>query len=129
LIQKTCGAFNDLTLNFLKTVLAHNRISFLPDIIDKYEKLYQISHNFFIIHLTVSQAPSRSELDAVKTALAAAMNNKDVILKIKVDSSILGGAVIRYDDKIIDNSIRNRLLQAIEIIMSRGKNRGKIYET
>ncbi|MGA2916238.1 MAG: ATP synthase F1 subunit delta [Sedimentisphaerales bacterium] len=129
LIQKICAGFENLTLNFLKTVLAHNRISLLPYIIEKYEKLYQDSLNFFNIQLTVSQALGRSELEAVKTALAAAMNNKDITLEVKVDSSILGGAVIRYNDKVIDNSIRNRLHQAVETIMTRGKNRGKIYET
>ncbi len=129
LIQKTCGTFNNLTLNFLMAVLAHKRTPVLPDIIEKYEKLYRSSHNYCDIYLTVSQALVRSELEAVKTALAAVMSSDKITLKVTVDSSILGGAVIRYSDKVIDNSIRNRLLRAIDTIMTRGKNRGKIYET
>lgn len=124
LIQKTCAGFDNLTLNFLQTVLAHNRMSLLSDIIEKYEKLYQDSHNFFNIQITVSKALGSSELETVKSALAAAVNNNDITLEVKIDSSILGGAVLRYNDKVIDNSIRNRLHHAVETIMTRGKNRG-----
>ena len=129
LIQKVCGTFDNLTLNFLTAVMAHNRISILPYIIEKYEKLYQDSRNLRNIHITVAQSLAGKELETVKAALAAAMKNNDITLKVTVDSSIIGGAVIRYDDKIIDNSIRNRLRPAIETIMTRGKNHGKIYET
>jgi F-type H+-transporting ATPase subunit delta len=128
LLQKICGNFNVLTLNFLMVAASHNRISALPSIIKDYEKLYQDYHNYCDIHATVSQALTSSELEALKTSLAAAMNNDKIILETAVDPSIIGGIIIRYSDKVIDNSVRNRLHRAVDTLMTQGKYQEKAYE-
>jgi F0F1-type ATP synthase delta subunit len=46
-------------------------------------------------------------------------------LEFNVEPSILGGTIIRYEGKMIDNSIRTRLHQAVNTIISRGRNSGK----
>lgn len=129
LFEKISPGFDSLTVNFLKTVLAHNRISLLPFIIEKYEKMYRGSQNLFDVQITFAKPVGTDELQLVKNEIKTAMGGKDINLSVKIDSSILGGTIIRYEDKVIDNSIRNRLRQALETTISRSRNRGKIYET
>jgi F-type H+-transporting ATPase subunit delta len=130
LIKKVLGSsLNDLTYNFLMVVISHNRISSLPYIIAKYEKLYQSYHNYRNVHVTVSQPLGPKENEDLKTALSAAMNNDKILLDTTVKPSIIGGIIIRYNDNIIDNSVSSRLCHAIDTIMTRCENRGKVYET
>jgi F-type H+-transporting ATPase subunit delta len=130
LIKKSFGSsLNNLTFDFLMVVLFHNRITFLPYIIAKYEKLYQNYHDYRKIRVTVSQPLSPEGNEDLKTALSTAMNNDRILLDTTVEPSIIGGIIIRYDDKIIDNSVSGRLKRAVDTIMTRCKNRGKVYET
>ena len=128
LFRQTCANFTDLTMNFIMVAISHNRLSFLPSIIQRYEKLYLGHYNYCRISVTVSQAVSEDETAAIKASLASAINNDKIILEMTVDPSIIGGAVIRYDDKVIDNSIKNRLHNAIDQIMTVGIFQGKSYE-
>lgn len=130
LIEKACGSsLNNLTFNFLMVVISHNRISSLPYIIAKYEKLYQTYHNYCNIRVMVSQPLSPKENEDLKTALSVAMNNDKILLDITVKPLIIGGIIINYSDKVIDNSVSGRLRRAIDTIMTRCKNQGKVYET
>ena len=43
------------------------------------------------------------------TESLSAMLNKDVVLEVQEDPSIIGGAMVRAGDQIIDGSVRTRL--------------------
>lgn len=130
LIEKSFGSsFNNLTSDFLITVASHNRMTFLPYIIAKYEKLYQNYYNYCKIRVTVSQPLSPEGQEDLKTGLSAAMNNDKILLDTTVEPSIIGGIIIRYGDVVVDNSVSSRLKRAVETIITRCKNRGKVYET
>jgi F-type H+-transporting ATPase subunit delta len=130
LIEKSCGSsLNNLTSDFLMVVISHNRITFLPYIIAKYEKLYQNYHNYCNIRVTVSQPLSPEGKEDLKTVLSVAMNNDSILLDTTVEPSIIGGIIIHYGDMVIDNSVSGRLKRAVDTIITRCKNRGKVYET
>lgn len=130
LIEKSCGSsLNNLTSDFLMVVISHNRITFLPYIIAKYEKMYQNYHNYCNIRVTVSQPLSPEGNEYLKTVLSVAMNNDRILLDATVEPSIIGGIIIRYGDIVIDNSVSSRLKRAVDTIITRCKNRGKVYET
>lgn len=115
------GQLNNLTFNFLMVVVFHKRIPFLQYIIEKYKKLYHDFRNYLDVEITVSQALSRDNIEAVRTALSAAMNSDKIILDITVVPSIMGGTIIRYNNMVVDNSIRHRMHRAVDAITSRSK--------
>jgi len=131
LVEKSFGnSLNNLTSDFLMVVISHNRITFLPYIIAKYEKLYQNYHNYCNIRVTVSQPLSPEGNEDLKTALSVAMKNDKILLDTTVEPSIVGGIIINYNgDMVIDNSVSGRLKRAVDTIITRCKNRGKVYET
>jgi F-type H+-transporting ATPase subunit delta len=120
------GKLNDLTIDFLRVVIRHDRMVFLPQIINRFNEIWEAHHGYKIVQVTVSQAMNSQETEMLSADMARAMNNK-VKLQIGVNPSIMGGVIIRFGDRVIDNSIRGRLRRAVNTIMSRQKA-GKIDE-
>jgi len=114
------GKLNELTLNFLLTVDKHNRMIFLPQIIDKFGDIWDAHHGISIVELTLHEDLSVDELRDASAAITKAMGKK-VVLKSSVKSAIMGGAVIRFGDSVIDNSIKARLHRAVRTIIDRCK--------
>jgi F-type H+-transporting ATPase subunit delta len=120
------GKLSDLTIDFLRVVIRHNRMVFLPQIINRFNEIWEAHHGYKIVQVTVSQVLNSQETEMLSADMARAMNNK-VKLQIGVNPSIMGGVIIRFGDRVIDNSIRSRLRRAVNTIMSRQKA-GKIDE-
>jgi F-type H+-transporting ATPase subunit delta len=119
------GKVCELTSNFLFIAGEHNRLAALPNIIKKYNRLYRLSKGHKDIWMTISHAIDQQEKDAIKESLAAALKSENITLEFNVEPEILGGTIIRYEGKMIDNSIRSRLHRAVDTIISQGRNTGK----
>ncbi len=117
------GRLNELTFNFLFTVDKHNRTMFLPQIIARFNEIWEAHHGFSVVELTLFDDLKEDELKNASEAIANAMQKK-VILKLNVKPSIMGGAVIKYGDSLIDNSIKARLHRAVRTVMDKCKELG-----
>jgi F-type H+-transporting ATPase subunit delta len=127
MVQKILsGKLCDLTVDFLMVVIRHNRMMFLPQIIARFNELWEAHHGYKIVQVTVSQMLNSQEAEKLSADIAHAINNK-AKLQMGVNPSIMGGIIIRFGDRVIDNSIRSRLRRAVNVIMSRQKA-GKIDE-
>jgi F-type H+-transporting ATPase subunit delta len=94
--------------NLLKLLLENGRIAVLPEIAEHFEALKAEVEN--TIDVTVTSA---TELDeGQKRAIAEALKKRlgrEVRLEAGLDKSLIGGAVIRAGDVVIDGSLRSRL--------------------
>ncbi|MDZ7694409.1 MAG: ATP synthase F1 subunit delta [Balneolaceae bacterium] len=72
-----------------------------------------------IIEIEVSSATelSDNQLDSLRTALEA-KTGKEVKLKVKQDQSLRGGIAVRIEDTVIDGTIKHKLEQLSESLMS-----------
>ncbi len=127
-VQKVLsGKLNDLTIDFLRVVIWHDRMVFLPQIINRFNELWEAHHGYKIVQVTVSQDLDSQEAEKLSADIAHAIKNK-AKLQIGVNPSIMGGIIIRFGDRIIDNSIRSRLRRAVNTIVSWHKRQEKINE-
>ena len=114
------GKVNELTMNFIMTVIRHHRIMYLRRIVERYIELWLARNGYSIVEMTIS-----SEIDSYKLAYfsqkIAESINKKVKLEVRVNPYIMGGAIIRYGDKVIDNSVRGRLNNAVNQILKNRK--------
>jgi F-type H+-transporting ATPase subunit delta len=110
------GKVSELMLNFLLEVENHNRTMYLPQMTAKFAELWNAHHGISIVELTFHENLNPDELANVTQAISGAMG-KQVQLKLNVKPDIMGGAVIRYGESVIDNSIKNRLYRAVHTIM------------
>jgi len=118
------GKLGELSMDFLMVVIRHNRMAFLPQIAAHYDGFWQTYHNYCPVKVTVSKPLSESEVERISADIASATNKK-VKLELAVDPSIIGGITIRYGDKMVDNTVRSRLRQAVKTIIEQGRRRGK----
>ena len=94
--------------NFVRLLAENKRLEVLGEITEQYAVLRAQFENELDVEVTSAVAMS----DAQKTTMAASLKKRfkrDVRMTNSVDASLLGGAVIRTGDQIIDGSIKGRL--------------------
>jgi F-type H+-transporting ATPase subunit delta len=116
------GKISDLAMNFLMVVIKHNRTAYLPQIIAKYHNLWETRQGYCSVEVTVAKVMTPDEVGKLSADIASAINRK-IQLELSVNPYVIGGAIIRYDDKVIDNTVQSRLQKAVETIIRRGKTR------
>jgi F-type H+-transporting ATPase subunit delta len=94
--------------NFLKVLTANRRLFAVADVIRAFNALVAKFRGEATADVTVAEALSDKNLDALKTSLKA-VTGKDVILNVKVDPSIIGGLVLKLGSRMIDSSLRTKL--------------------
>lgn len=102
------GAAGKSGSSFLKLLAERGRLSVLPAIRDQFEALRAEADNRVDVELITA-----IELDeGQKRRFADAMHKRlgrDVVIHARTDASILGGAVVRAGDLVIDGSVKGRL--------------------
>lgn len=102
------GRASQLVVNFLGLLNSKNRLRLLEEIIAAYAHLLDAKLGQIHATLTVATALSPADLAEVQSRVSKALG-KSATLEQKVDDSIIGGLVLRVEDKIIDASVRQQL--------------------
>jgi F-type H+-transporting ATPase subunit delta len=89
---------------------------YLAQMIDEFGEIWDAHHGISIVELTLHENINPDELASITQAISNAMG-KQVQLKLKVKPGIMGGAVIRYGESVIDNSIKSRLHRAVHAVI------------
>lgn len=94
--------------NFVKLLLDNDRIDVLPEIAEHFEALKDAIENSIDVTVTSAAALSDKDRQQYIAALEKRFGRK-VELATRIDESLIGGAVIRAGDVVIDGSLRARL--------------------
>ena len=103
--------------NLMAVLIDHRRVQFLGRIIEQLEKELDARLGFAEAHIT----SARELADAEKRALEAQIEKitgKKVRARFGLDSSLLGGAVVRVGSTIYDGSVKGQLERIREAISS-----------
>ena len=93
----------------LLALLAENgRLAVLPEIAAQFDALKMNAENKVKATLTSAVAVDKGVADQVARSLEKRLG-RTVDLTLAVDPSLIGGAVIRAEDMVIDGSVRTRL--------------------
>ncbi len=113
LISKT--ACSELVGNFLLLLVDKNRVAFLGQIVQTYEKLADEFSGVIRPVITTAFALDNSQLVAIQSALEK-KSGKKVVPQMIVDPSLLGGVVTQIGDIAYDNSVKTQLKQIKDIL-------------
>ena len=102
------GALDEPRRNFLLTLAHNRRLGLLPEIAAQFEVLRAEVENVADVSITSAIPMSESQQQRMSTALKARLK-RDVRLHCSVDPSLIGGAIVRSGDFVIDGSLRARL--------------------
>jgi F-type H+-transporting ATPase subunit delta len=109
LIDRTfAGRASHTLVNFLGLLNSKGRIGVLGEIIDAYDDLLEGQLGNVEVDVTVSQKLSAEQLERVRQKVSTAIGRNAVVHQY-VDESIIGGLVLRVQDKLIDASVKHQL--------------------
>ncbi len=94
----------------LAVLAANHRLNLLPEIAGLYEKMRSEYERVLDVTLTSAVELSAEQRERFAAALRKRFE-RDVRLHTEIDSSLLGGAVLRADDLMIDGSVQAGLAQ------------------
>ena len=96
--------------NFLAYLKEHRLVVMVPDILAELETLYFTEKGIVRTSIFSKDKLSQAVVNNI-IALVKKKTNQQVEIKEKTDQTLLGGAVIRYADKVIDLSLKNQLIK------------------
>lgn len=104
-----CGdKLNDQGKNLVKVLLENRRLAILPEIAEQYEVLRAEAEKTIeaevISAFEVSDAQKQDIISKLKARLG-----REVSLTCRVDESLIGGAIIRAGDLVIDGSTQGQI--------------------
>jgi len=106
------GKVSPMTSKFLSVVLNKGRENYLRDMttefIFQYKKLKHVSS----VTLTTAEPLGQAAVDSILAKINQSKTTDDNIeLVVKVDPTLIGGFILRYDDKLYDTSVKHKLEQ------------------
>jgi len=94
--------------NFVRLLAENDRLGALPEISAQFDELKTEAENKIRVTL-VAATPVDDALASKVTSALREKFGRDVELSLEVDEGLLGGAVIRAKDMVIDGSVQTRL--------------------
>lgn len=102
------GQINDKIINFLKVLINKKRFNELNNIIQAYSDELDKINNIKRVEVISAVELSNEQMQKLTEKLQNKLK-KNVIITRSLDRDIIGGLVIKIDDDVIDNSLKNKL--------------------
>ena len=108
LIVQVSDGLDDDSRSLLKLLADNDRLFALPDMQQQFEQLRREAEGEVEAHIVSAYALTDDQSNRIVEALGKRLERK-VRITSEVDPELIGGAIIRAGDLVIDGSIRGRL--------------------
>ena len=115
LISLLQDVLDESGINFVKIIGENNRFEVLPKIYEEYLRLRANHEKILDATLISARSFSDSEIKTLKDKLASVYNSK-INLSLKIDETLIGGAVLKIGDKVIDASVKTSLVNLLSTL-------------
>ena len=110
LLDKTLKSqLNTETFKFLSVLVERNRINLLQSVISCYLNLVYELASIKMIEVSTAFAFTNLQKNTLIKKLKELTNAREIRLVINVDSSLIGGFLIKTNSKVIDFTVKNQL--------------------
>lgn len=94
--------------NFVATLAQNRRLVYLPEISTLFDEMKDEAEGFIDVTVTSAAPLANGQLETLSAALQRKLK-RQVRLQCATDPTLIGGAVLRAGDLVIDGSLRARL--------------------
>ncbi|SEA17659.1 F-type H+-transporting ATPase subunit delta [Thiothrix caldifontis] len=101
-------ALDEQGRNLLKALAEHDRFVLLPEISTIFEQMKAEAEGAIEAEIISAQEMSDDQQQTIAAALQKRLG-REIKLVTKVDPTLMGGAIVRAGDLVIDGSIQSRL--------------------
>lgn len=109
------GELDDRARRFVRVLAEYQRLALLPEIARQFEARKAAAEN--VLDVEVAAAVELTEQQQADYAAALARRfGREVSLSVTVDETLIGGALVRAGDTVIDGSVRGRLARLVEAL-------------
>ena len=109
LVFEVCGdGLSDLGRNLVKVLVQAGRLQYASSVKDQYEQMRAAAEGKVEVEVVTAYSLDDQQQAGIAATISERLG-KQVNIKTSVDETLIGGAVIRAGDSIIDASLRGRL--------------------
>jgi F-type H+-transporting ATPase subunit delta len=94
--------------NFSAYLSQHRLLPMIPNILGQLENIHFLKEGIIATKITSREELAQAEIKKISD-LIKAKTKKEVVVKTEIDKELIGGVVVKYNDKIIDMSIKHQL--------------------
>ncbi len=117
-LAELCGdELDDRGKKFLQALADNDRLLLLGEIRAQFEALKAEEEKSLDVEVISAYELSDAQSSALKVALNKKFE-KEISIESRVDSGLIGGAIIRAGDVVIDGSVRGKLTKLAETLVS-----------
>ena len=117
-VIEICGdALSATGQNFIAILSENRRLQLLPQISHQFDIMKANREKAVEVDVVAAHEMGADQQQQLSDALSAKLERK-VNMQVSLDKNLLGGAVIRAGDTVIDGSIRGRLTKLAESLNS-----------
>ncbi|MCH8567816.1 MAG: ATP synthase F1 subunit delta [Balneolales bacterium] len=102
------------TWALIDVLIVKARFELLPGIAQAFIDSYRKHSGIIVVHVYFAEKPDAKQLDMVQSTLEK-KTGKKVIIEQHLKPELLGGAVIKIDDTVIDGSVKHKLEQVEDL--------------
>lgn len=102
--------------NFLALIAENKKLSIMPEIAKQFESIRNIHNNIRVADVTLAYATDKNILDSLKASLERKFGCT-IDMHINIDPAIVGGAVVKVGDIVIDSSVSGHLEKLKSILL------------
>lgn len=117
IVDQLNGKVDQKILNFLKLIAEKNKLLIIPQVKDLFEEFKNLASGNKKAVVILAYEADKALLKELKEKLAKRFDCT-IDMDVKIDSKILGGAIVRVGDTVIDNSVSGRLDKMKNILLS-----------
>ena len=102
---------------FLKLLARKNRVNILDQIAEGYIQAYRKYAGIIEVEVSVARELEKDQQEALHQKLED-ITSKEVLLNVTIDESLRGGMAVRIDDTVIDGTVKHKLQELEERLLS-----------
>lgn len=106
----------DLVVQFVGTIAKNGRLFAIKEIISAFNKEVEIKRGKVSAEVVSAIPLDEKRIAQIHKSILSISGAKDVSLKMRVDSSLIGGLVIRIGSRMFDTSLKTKL-KRLEVAM------------
>jgi F-type H+-transporting ATPase subunit delta len=99
---------NEYIKNFILVLNHYGRLSLLPEIAELFEETKSEYEKMSHVFVTSAFPMENSMQEKLKKSLEIRLQ-REVVMNFELDKNLLGGAIIRAGDWVVDGSVRSKL--------------------
>jgi F-type H+-transporting ATPase subunit delta len=108
-VLEKAGA-NELTRRFVGTIAQNRRLAVLAEINKAYLSLLAEKRGEVLAEVVAAQALTDAQVAKIQDALKGTYGSK-VVVDVKVDAGLIGGLIVKVGSKLIDHSLKTKLMR------------------